>query len=80
MWKPYSIERTEQIITKMTPKIETVAQKYGMPAAALKAVLRKEMPQINWIDFAADLAVACGGILGRPERGQLRGGRGPGDL
>lgn len=63
MWKPYSIKRTEHIITNMTPKIETVAQKYGMPAAALKAVLRKEMPQINWMDFAADLAVACGGIL-----------------
>ncbi len=63
MWNPYSIKRTEHIITKLTPKIETVAQKYGMPAAAIQAVLRKEMPQINWIDFAADLAVACGGIL-----------------
>ena len=62
MWKPYSIRKTERIIDKLTPEIEAVAAKYDMPAAAIQAVLRKEMPQIDLMDFAADLAVAMGGI------------------
>ena len=63
MWKPYSIRKTERIIDKLTPEIEAVAAKYDMPAAAIQAVLRKEMPQIDLMDFAADLAVALGGLF-----------------
>lgn len=63
MWKPYSIRKTEKTIDKLTPQIEVIAQKYDMPAAAIQAILRKEMPQIDLMDFAADLAVALGGLL-----------------
>ena len=63
MWKPYSVPKTERIIERLTPTIETIARKYGMPTAMIQAVLRKEMPQIDLMDFAADLAVALGGLL-----------------
>ena len=62
MWKPYSIQKAERIIQKLKPQIEAVARKYDMPPAAICAVLRKEMPEIDLMDFAADLAVALGGI------------------
>ena len=58
MLKLYSPDKAEKIIEEYTPWIETVAGRYSIPAACLKAVLRKEIADIDLFDPLADALVA----------------------
>ena len=52
--------KAEEIITQYASAISGIAQRYHFPAALLKAVLYKEMTQIDMMDPLADLAVRFG--------------------
>ena len=58
MIRLYSADRAEKIIEEYTPWIETVAERYSIPAACMKAVLRKEIAEIDLFDPLADALVA----------------------
>ncbi len=60
MLKMYSSERSEAIIQKYDGWIHTVSGRYGVPAAAIKAILYMELVRIDILDPAADLAVWSG--------------------
>ena len=57
MLKLYSAAKTERIIAEYTPWNETVSARYGIPAACMKAVLRREIADIDLFDPLADLLV-----------------------
>ncbi|GEM_PF-1179453 len=57
MLKLYSEKKTEKILREYSPWIETLAERYGIPAACMKAVLRKEIAEIDLFDPLADLLV-----------------------
>ena len=57
MLRLYSVKRTERIVEQQAEWIEKVARQYGIPSACMKAVLRKEIAEIDLLDVAADLAV-----------------------
>ncbi len=60
MLKIYSEAKTERFLRKYSGWIREVAGKYGVPAAAIQAVIRREMPEIDLMDAAADLVVLIG--------------------
>ena len=60
MIKLYSPRRTRAILARYAPWIETVCARYQIPAALLRAVLYKEMTEIDLLDLAADLVVSAG--------------------
>ena len=53
----FSPERAERIIAGYDEWIGVVSQRYGVPAALIKAVLYQEMTQIDQFDVLADVAV-----------------------
>ena len=57
MFNLYSGKKTEQILKKYDAWIGSVAEKYHMPPALIKAMLYQEMTQIDWMDILADLCV-----------------------
>ena len=55
-----SPRRAEQIIIRCRPQIREICDRYGLPDALLRAVLYKEMTEIDLLDLAADLVVFSG--------------------
>ena len=58
MLRLYSDEKAEKIIEKYTPWIEKISARYCVPSACMKAVLRKEIADIDLFDPLADMLVA----------------------
>ena len=58
--KLYSPKRTERLINKHADWIGEAASRFHVPAAALKAVLYREMTGIDLLDPLADLAAMTG--------------------
>jgi len=57
MLKLYSPKKAERIVDKYGDWIETISRRYAVPAACVKAVLRKEIAEIDLFDPAVDLLV-----------------------
>ena len=57
MMKTISSRRAEEIITKYSEWIDTVSNKYSIPAPAIKAILYVELIRIDVLDSVADIAV-----------------------
>lgn len=57
MLKLISPRRAERILRRYAGFIDTLSETYHIPAAAVKAVLYKEMTDIDILDPAADIAV-----------------------
>ena len=57
MIKLYSVKKTERILAEYDGWIETVSKRYAIPSTMIKAVLRKEIADIDLLDPAADLLV-----------------------
>lgn len=64
MIRIYSPVRAERIIRRYDEWIRSVAARYDIPAAAIKAILFQEMTQIDLWDLAADAATYLG-LFGR---------------
>ena len=64
MIRLYSPARTEKVIRGMDGMIARVSSDYGVPAAAIRAVLYREIKEIDLMDLAADAAVRIG-VFGR---------------
>lgn len=60
MFKPFSPKRAKRTLERYDSWIQTVSARYGVPAAVVKAILYREMVQIDLVDYAADLAVGSG--------------------
>ena len=74
MIRLYSAARAEKIIEEYTPWIDTVAERYSIPAACVKAVLRKEIVDIDLFDPLADTLVALNWLRYDLRRALRRGG------
>ena len=57
MIKLYSVKKTERILAEYDGWIETVSERYAIPSAMVKAVLRKEIADIDLLDPVADSLV-----------------------
>lgn len=57
MLKLYSPRRAERYLTEYDGFIRSLAEKYAVPAACIKAVLFKEITDIDLLDIPADAAV-----------------------
>ena len=57
MLKLISPRRAEKILKTQGEWIKTVAARYGVPAAVIRAILYQEMIEIDLMDMLADLAV-----------------------
>ena len=57
MLKLISPRRAEKILKTQSEWIRTVAARYGVPAAVIRAILYQEMIEIDLMDMLADLAV-----------------------
>lgn len=64
MFRLYSDKRTGAIIAAMDRDIEACAADYGVPAPCLRAILFREIREIDLLDAAADAAVRLG-LFGR---------------
>lgn len=60
MYKVISEKKAEKILQKYRDWICRIAERYEIPAAVIMAVLYREMTEIDWMDFAADLIVLTG--------------------
>ena len=58
MFKLYSPARAERLLRDHASMIDTSARRYGVPGAVLRAILYKELTEIDLFDIFADLAVA----------------------
>ena len=58
MLRLYRPAKAEKIIRCYSPWLDTLAERYGIPAACMKAVLRKEIADIDLFDPLADAMVA----------------------
>ncbi len=58
MLKLITPERAREILEKYKGTIEEVSRKYGVPAAAIRAILYKEMTEMDIMDPAVDLVVS----------------------
>ena len=56
----YPPEKTERIIRELGPLLRQISLDYGVPAAAIMAILRREIGEIDLMDLAADAAVRLG--------------------
>ena len=52
-----SSKKVERIIARFDEWIDTVSSRYGVPAAAIKAILYQEMTMMDASDLAADFVV-----------------------
>ncbi len=57
MIKLYSTKKTEQILAEYADWIESMSERYAIPSAMIKAVLRKETAGIDLLDPVADSLV-----------------------
>ena len=57
MFRLYSLNRTQKVISKMEPAIRRVSDEYRVPQSALKAVMYRETKEIDLFDAAADVIV-----------------------
>ena len=57
MLKLYSPQAAERMIRRHSGDIETIAARYGLPAACLRAILYKELTEIDLLDVVADALV-----------------------
>jgi len=64
--KLISPKRASKIIARYGEWIDEVSGRYGVPAAAIKAILHQEMVQIDLMDPLADLAASIG-IMGKKD-------------
>ena len=60
MLKMISPHRAERILGRYADWLEELSARYDIPSALLRAVLYKEMTEIDLLDFAADLIVSAG--------------------
>jgi hypothetical protein len=60
MIRLYSEEKTEAILRELGPLIRQVSADYGVPEAAITAILYREIKEIDLLDLAADTAVRLG--------------------
>lgn len=58
MLRLYSEKRTRAIVDSYAGWIDEISRRYGIPGAYMKAVLRKEIAEIDLFDPMADLLVA----------------------
>ena len=83
MLKLYSPKKAERILEKNADWIGIVSRRYAVPAACVKAVLRKELAEIDLLDLVADLMVRLNWLRFRIRRflfrrdGEQRGGQIP---
>ena len=59
MIKIYSPQKIEQILSSLEPEINDICSRYKLPPAFLKAILTREMKEIDFLDLIADTAVFC---------------------
>ena len=57
MFRLYSPAKAEKIVSRHAPELREMSRQYGIPAAYIMAVLRKEIAEIDIFDPLADLAV-----------------------
>jgi len=57
MLRLFSPKKTEEILARLSPLIDRISGDYDVPAACIRAVLYREMTEIDLWDPAADLAV-----------------------
>ena len=57
MLRLYGVKKAEKLVAEYSPWIEAIAARYGIPAACMKAVLRKEIGDIDILDPLADVLV-----------------------
>lgn len=57
MRKLYNSKQIEETLENYRDWIETLSRRYGIPAACIRAVLWKEMTEMDLLDIAADLVV-----------------------
>ena len=57
MFRLYGPRRAESVLRKRAGEIRAAADRYSVPAAVLKAILYKELTEIDALDVLADLAV-----------------------
>ena len=57
MFRLYSPAKAEKIVSQREAELREYSEKYGIPAAYIMAVLRKEIAEIDIFDPLADLAV-----------------------
>ena len=57
MIKLYSETRARQIVQAQDAHLEALGRRYPLPAACIRAILFKELLEIDLLDVAADLAV-----------------------
>ena len=60
MIKCYSQQSAETILSRYRPWIHELCARYGLPDALLRAVLYKEMTEMDRLDLAADIVAASG--------------------
>ena len=72
MLKLYSRKKVSQLLARHAPWIQQVAERSGVPAGCIRAVLYQEMCGIDLLDPIADLAVCFYWL-----RWRLRGGKAP---
>ena len=58
MLRLYGVKKAEKLVAEYSPWVEAIAARYGIPAACMKAVLRKEIGDIDLFDPLADTLVA----------------------
>lgn len=57
MLRLYSIKRTNRIVDSLSPLISQVSQEYHVPVPFLKAIMFREIKEIDFFDMIADLVV-----------------------
>ena len=57
MIKLFSHKKTEKLISECAGYIEEASVRYGVPASMIRAILYREMTEIDLVDVLADLAV-----------------------
>ena len=60
MFRLYSAEKTAAILDGLSPLVSRISSDYGIPSACVKAILYREIREIDVLDLAADAAVRHG--------------------
>ena len=68
MLKLYTEKQAKGIITRLQENLAAIRRDYAVPEACMQAVLHMEITRMNWLDRAADAAVAMHGALYRALR------------
>ena len=57
MFKLYGKKKAARLIAQCQPQVHALEERFGIPAAALNAILNQEIPEIDLWDMLADQAV-----------------------